>query len=1164
MPRISESLEHHLRNTKQSLSKIDISLKYPENITKAFNIYEKIKPIKDLEKIFPKLRNGRKDISKKLYANVQSSIDQIQKAFKLQDEKIYQLNQEKDNLTQRLKDAEFQKELLISEKSLKSDDFKENLKKIEQNIDDYENSLKQIQGQIFGLSQEKHKYDFSFKLDFQFATKALEYIELCEKIGGNHLKKMISDPYELLIQYIKEYGANLDKGIHENFSKASQYDSPNGPLSYSFELELKTTELQNLKRVSKISEIIDANDKVNNWTRVFGTFYRELNVILETANHNQNFEELLKNLTVSQALICLDSFLKENGQSFEQLYIFNKGFLLNATRDIHKKLLDCLSNQEFALANQELMLISDKALNPRDLSQIKFDLQVSLNKLMKETILTVRVLDDSIEGGFPSDKLNLVNANIERAEIALNQAQLMNYLDARTKAELENFKTVINGLFSTIFLKSFKSIENFLGCDCFNEAETGLEIIKKVIGDLNQVKVSNEVESKIEEFKYRIEKFAGEIMKRDYSEMKNYALQPPKEILDVLKNLSAKNNKFRAPYIYLQEAVRNTLISAISKLKKVSFEQSTEQIREIRFALKWVSNDLREELIGQLDEEERSIIQNEQSNKNELDSVLNFSTNDDQDIRRIGELAKIYKDKGRNDYFYKLTGEVLKRIRQYQAYIQNKLASNNEDLFGALEDFKVVFKYKESVGSFVLESINIYDSISTVMNNALISNAETIASIASIGQVQLIETALQNVFAFYRFSNTFEGKHQNFLTDKALEISQKGFKAVETFLERNFYACKMAIADLNISDIVKYLTISQKYENVLLEIKKASIKFNFLENFVKIFSYEEITNELKNRVIEYTEEKKNIELITEQTRNFIGERENLYKGINLSINKLKEISIKLNDFLGSKINLEDLLQQLITEIDIKLKIIEDKINEEASKEKLSQSDCDYLRVCYQHLDMFSKCVNSTTLDVKNKLESAEKKIFAKVETIKKEILNTLGDPGKVAEKLIDVAFFADNLYMFQAPINKIIDEILDKYKKLNGQAGISTLSMQLQTTDSGSRIIAEHSALAGEDWRKRREKMQKQDDLKYILSELRGDDLDNKVLTRRYQEFKTKYEELITKVFANSKQDENLDWIVSQTKIVAAKAPKKIDSKNILSGTLRDIIPELMAYIFAL
>ena len=126
MPRISESLEHHLRNTKQSLSKIDISLKYPENITKAFNIYEKIKPIKDLEKIFPKLRNGRKDISKKLYANVQSSIDQIQKAFKLQDEKIYQLNQEKDNLTQRLKDAEFQKELLISEKSLTNEKSKDN------------------------------------------------------------------------------------------------------------------------------------------------------------------------------------------------------------------------------------------------------------------------------------------------------------------------------------------------------------------------------------------------------------------------------------------------------------------------------------------------------------------------------------------------------------------------------------------------------------------------------------------------------------------------------------------------------------------------------------------------------------------------------------------------------------------------------------------------------------------------------------------------------------------------------------------------------------------------------------------------------------------------------------------------------------------------------
>ena len=113
--------------------------------------------------------------------------------------------------------------------------------------------------------------------------------------------------------------------------------------------------------------------------------------------------------------------------------------------------------------------------------------------------------------------------------------------------------------------------------------------------------------------------------------------------------------------------------------------------------------------------------------------------------------------------------------------------------------------------------------------------------------------------------------------------------------------------------------------------------------------------------------------------------------------------------------------------------------------------------------MFSKCISSSVIDVKETLEFAENKIFEKVDKITKEIMQNLKNPRSVAEKIVDVAFFADNIYIFQKKINKMIDDIIAKYREENGQAGIATLSMQLEVIQNGSRIISEHSALAGED-----------------------------------------------------------------------------------------------------
>ena len=93
--------------------------------------------------------------------------------------------------------------------------------------------------------------------------------------------------------------------------------------------------------------------------------------------------------------------------------------------------------------------------------------------------------------------------------------------------------------------------------------------------------------------------------------------------------------------------------------------------------------------------------------------------------------------------------------------------------------------------------------------------------------------------------------------------------------------------------------------------------------------------------------------------------------------------------------------------------------------------------------------------------------------------------------------------------------------------------------------------------------MQNQDNLEYVLNNLRGDCIDKKFLSKMYQQFKQKYDKLLIEVFSNSNQHEKLLWLVSETKMEASKAPKNIKKDNILTSEVRDIIPTLIAHIFA-
>ena len=93
MQRITEELSQYSVQLDDSLMKIDLSLKYPENVPVAGAIVAKIESMRDLEHSVPELEKYRKKIVEQFERCTQTVFDRVKKTFDLEDKDIYQIKQ---------------------------------------------------------------------------------------------------------------------------------------------------------------------------------------------------------------------------------------------------------------------------------------------------------------------------------------------------------------------------------------------------------------------------------------------------------------------------------------------------------------------------------------------------------------------------------------------------------------------------------------------------------------------------------------------------------------------------------------------------------------------------------------------------------------------------------------------------------------------------------------------------------------------------------------------------------------------------------------------------------------------------------------------------------------------------------------------------------------
>ncbi|CAF1149819.1 unnamed protein product [Adineta steineri] len=133
--RITEEFTHYFYELEDRLKKLDLSMKYPENILIAQEIFDKLDSLSVLDRFVPELKNSKDLMIQRFLDNVQNNFDRMQKKLQLQDIDIYQRKQDLIKLEQTKHDYE---NLHPANVLLQQNNYPD-INKLDQEIKDLEN-----------------------------------------------------------------------------------------------------------------------------------------------------------------------------------------------------------------------------------------------------------------------------------------------------------------------------------------------------------------------------------------------------------------------------------------------------------------------------------------------------------------------------------------------------------------------------------------------------------------------------------------------------------------------------------------------------------------------------------------------------------------------------------------------------------------------------------------------------------------------------------------------------------------------------------------------------------------------------------------------------------------------------------------------------------------
>ena len=1205
MHRVTEELVRYAQQSEKHLMKLNLSLKYPENVCAAQEILEKIQAMSTLESIIPELEKCRTRAFQGFFRSIKMTFDHIQSAFNLQDEAAYQMKEELGELEEikreyetlhpasvylrkqeypdinalnremeTLHNEDYIKErgysirntydsLLIPRDSISPEEMTFLRKKgfrspelIDQNIQEKKRILAKRE-------KDKEPYDFSERLDVSTANQALVYVSQCETVSHTRVREAAVDIAGILSKYIREYGNFLDHEIDNLFQHAHCIDVEGGPVQYARHLNMRLRELSLLSKYVRVFECIDGAEKLESWHQRFLDYFHTLSYDIEQSKASGRNKDFKDQLIIAQGLSCLDPFCAAvfAGNGFQALYKQHQGEAVREASVAYRILLDYISKRDYANIDTTLREMDDRPMNPKDLAQVKHELRSTTSALIQDTKSSVHWLDGKIEREDNRDQIRKIKENVDKIRIALNKNSIMKLLDSSTESLLREFDREINGVLSSIILKALNSIQALVNVDSFGEAEQRMEKLTWVQHELAGLCTLSSVTEKTDELRKRLDGIVLEVLKRDdFADISSYSLNPPKDFLAKLKKAALSgDDRFHEAYTSTLGKIRHSFSQAIDKVRAVSSDERAGQIRLLNYALPFLPEELQTLFKVSIDDLSKLFIDDEKKQRRVLEEILRKVDDDDAAIMNLGALAQTYSTENRPELLEILRANISKKLSDYRMHIESSL--NRQDMQSAVDIMRKIIRYRESVGSYLSEVEEIYKKVRDLIMKNIAYCFDTLADIATIEQAKIAENAFSNVTVCIDFDATVK----KCLPTSVWRYGSEKCQSMYEYFEENSKKYRVAISAMNIDELHQALTVAKRWDGLVQRIRysrsrNASMK-TFLQDTTNIVLYADMLVELEKEINDLKTQL-TVELISDDTTRFESRRNEFYRDLKKTITTLRQINLKLKDLLPSKLNIE----QLEEELKNKVVLLGNQLLTIASKTDLSQRDCDRFRMYYNHLLSFGACTIFPEFNAPHYLDTSKEKVLEKVISFRREIATSGSNVAKVTEILIKMKFLSENLSMFDHEIKAEIDEALNMYKMREGMSAVMQLTMVLEKTDIGGRLIAQHSCLAGEDWRRRREKMQKQDDIEYALKELDGDDTAKEMLRTRYQTFRQTYDNLVSRVLVSfsqtSEKEPDLERLISETKVLGGtvtQTSKTVSWKHFL----KDKVPELLAHIFA-
>lgn len=1100
-----------------------------------------------------------------------SQIDDVYEAkrdaIKEYDTKLRQIQADCKKLSEQIISLEEIKKEYKSLLLVRSDSFcSERIRYLHENkkesIESINDEIQEKKSIISKREKNKQKYDFNGRFDGSMASLALFYTSKCETVRDSAIKQTAIETNHLLQKYLAEYALFLEQEMSRLYQNGKNIEIDGGSFQYCHELCLRLEELLFLEKFSEVSHYLKTTESLTKWRQEIMSYYTTSSDQMADFQKRDERELLGKQLAVIKGFIALDRFFGNN--LFYELHKKFQSNVIDDLTDAYRRILQHIHEFDYVRASYVLSDIDDKPLHVKAKRQIELELQSSLSKLMKDTKRSAQWLYGKIEREEENAKQFLeIVTNLEKISSAETKLNLMELLDEKFKSDVKNFPVEIDKILSEMILQALNSIEMYINTDNFAQAEEGLKKInnvvehhlKSVINDEGVIKKSQELRNKLNELATNIS------TRIDFSDIDKYFEKPPKDLLDNLRLLSKNNDQYNQIYKALLGKLKRDLKDTLEKIGKLPMKQRSAKLRTLTHALSYIPEDLQVEFkseINEMTEYNRSI---QKEYENELARSLKGEQENEQTWMKISELAKNFEEQGMDELADHMYTEVLKRIQNYRTQFQSALEMS--DMQSALQQMHKIIKCKDHVSQYFPGIKEVYDSSRKLTVKSFEDYSKALADISKIEKPETVENAFNNVIMCMKFSNHLEKPEEKFLPETVLKKCENDLEVMQDYLQGNSEKYRHALESMIVDDLHSTILICKKWQNLLQQVKDCNLEDESTRKILLVIQNVVTHRDMLAAVTKEISRLKadlNVDLITDETTRYQHKREEFFRNLNSSLNKLKEIDEKLSDVLTKPVHAKESQEHLNT----KVKRICDALLEVSCRPQLNENECNKFRKYYQHLLAINEHLTFPDAEVKEYLDESKSKILEKVTSVQNELsAMDKADCEKASMILIEMKSLAENLMMFDTEINREVDRSLKSFKAKHGPAPLSKLSMKLQQSDVGMRIMSEHAILKAEDWRCRNLKTQAQNNIDYVLDLLEGDDLDKDVLRSRYEVFKTTYDDILLKNVGSPNERSNLDTLAANTRCFVDTLLRNSSTK-VMSRSFQDAIPELLADIFAI